>query len=302
MTYALVDGWNGFPWSDAYGSVMPFVLDVKNAVQNGGDPTGEKFVHLAKIIRVEAMHRVSDIYGPIRYSKYDDFATTGEYDSQEVAYNTFFTELGDAIDILENYSTDTQFTPFDMSSLQGDIALWRAFANSLRLRLAMRIVKVDPVLAKTQGELSLASNAGLLEQDMFINTGFAHPLTVISGSWGDIRMGAEMESILTGYNDGRIEKYFNIPEDETLGGAYKGIRMGIEIDAKTQYVGHSAIGEVINPETMQWMTAAEVDFLQAEAALRGWSGAGDAKTNYENGVTASFTQHGSERCSKLFGR
>ncbi|WP_152285979.1 RagB/SusD family nutrient uptake outer membrane protein [Flavicella marina] len=292
MTYALVDGWNGFPWSDAYGNIMPFVLDIKNAVNNGGDPTGEKFVQLANIIRVTGMHRVSDVYGPIRYTKYDDFATTGEYDSQDVAYTAFFADLEAAISILESYTTDEQFIPFDMSSLEGDISLWRAFANSLRLRLALRIVKVNPTLAKTQGELSLASNAGFLEQDMFINTGFAHPLTVISGSWGDIRMGAEMESILTGYNDGRIEKYFNISEDPTLAGAYKGIRMGIEIEAKTQYVGHSSIGSVVDGETMQWMTAAEVDFLQAEAALRGWSGAGTAATHYENGVTASFTQHG----------
>lgn len=292
MTYSLVNGWNGFPWGDAYGSVMPFALDVKNAIALDGDASGEKFVHLANIIRVTAMHRVSDIYGPIRYSKFDDFATTGEYDSQQVAYETFFAELGDAIDFLEDYTTDEQFVPFDLSSLKGDIAQWRMFANSLRLRLAMRVVNVAPAMAKTQGELSLASNAGLLESDMIINTGFAHPLTVISGSWGDIRMGAEMESILTGYNDGRIEKYFNPAEDATLNGAYKGIRMGIEIEAKGQYGAHSAIGEVVAGETMQWMTVAEVKFLQAEAALRGWTGAGTAKTHYEAGVTASFNQHG----------
>jgi hypothetical protein len=40
------------------------------------------------------------------------------------------------------------------------------------------------------------------------------------------------------------------------------------------------------------MTAAEVLFLKAEAALRGWSGAGSAQANYEAGVTASFSQHG----------
>lgn len=293
MTYSLVNGWNGFPWGDAYGSVMPFALDVKNAVEVGGDESGVKFIHLANIIRVSAMHRVSDIYGPIRYSKFDDFATTGEYDSQEVAYTTFFDELSAAIEGLKDFENDTQFTPFDMSSLGGNIAMWRAYANSLRLRLAMRVVNVDPTLAKTQGELSFASDAGLLEStDMIINTGFAHPITVISGSWGDIRMSAEMESILEGFNDDRKEKYFNPSDDPTLGGAYKGIRMGIEIEAKGQYVGHSSIGSVIDGETMQWMSSAEVWLLKAEAALRGWSNAGDARSNYEEGVKASFAQHG----------
>lgn len=293
MTYALVDGWNGFPWPDAYGSVMPFALDVKNAIALGGDESGIKFVHLANIIKVAAMHRVSDIYGPIRYTKFDDFTTTGLYDSQEVAYNAFFNELGAAIDGLKQFEGDTQFIAFDMSSLGGDIAMWRRYANSLRLRLAMRVAKVSPALAKTQGELALVSDAGLLENtNMIINTGFAHPLSVISGSWGDIRMSAEMESILKGFGDDRIEKYFNPAQDTSLGGAYKGIRMGIQIEAKAQYVGHSSIGSVADGETMKWMTVSEVWFLRAEAALRGWSNSGDAKSNYEAGIKASFSQHG----------
>ena len=293
MTYALVDGWNGFPWSDAYGSVMPFALDIKNAVALGGDESGDKFIQLANIIKVSAMHRVSDIYGPIRYTKFDDFETTGEYDSQSDAYNAFFTDLGTAIDGLKSFEGDAQFIPFDMSSLGGDIAMWRKYANSLRLRLALRVVNVDEALAISEAEKSLSSDAGFLEStDMYINTGYAHPLTVISGSWGDVRMGAEMESILGGFGDARKEVYFNAAEDPTLAGAYKGIRMGIDIEAKGQYGAHSSIGSVVDGETMQWMSAAEVYFLRAEAALRGWSNAGTAMDHYENGVRASFNQHG----------
>ena len=293
MTYSLVSGWNGFPWSDAYGPVMARVSTVKNVVEATGNPDDQKFVHIANIIRVTAMHRVSDIYGPIRYTKFDDLATTLEYDSQEVAYQAFFDDLTAAIDGLQAFEGAPQFAAFDMSNLNGDIASWRQFANSLRLRLAIRVAKVNPSLAQTQGELALSSNAGLMETtDMVINTGFPHPITVISGSWGDIRMGAEMESILTGYNDGRMEKYFNPSADAALAGDYKGIRMGIDIVAKSQYVDHASIGEVIDGETLTWMTAAEVHFLKAEAALRGWAGAGSAQANYEAGVTASFTQHG----------
>ena len=293
MTYALVDGWNNFPWSDAYTSVMPFVKDIKNAVEIGGDESGIKFVHLANIVKVTAMHRVSDIYGPIRYTKFEDFETTGEYDPQDVAYQAFFDDLGAAIDGLKQYESDTQFAPFDLSNFGGDIAAWRKFANSLRLRLAMRIVKVNPTMAQSQAQLSFSSDAGfMVTQNMVINTGFVHPISVISGSWGDIRMSAEMESILTGYGDSRMEKYFNPAADPALNGDYKGIRMGVEIEAKGQYGAHSAIGSVIDGESITWMTSAEVHFLMAEAALRGWSVDGDAKTHYEMGVKASFAQHG----------
>ena len=131
MTYALVDGWNTFPWDDAYTSVMPSVIDIKKeVVLNGGDPL-KKFEDIANIIKVAAMHRVSDIYGPIRYTKFEVQATTGEYDSQETAYNAFFTDLENAIDNLEGRVTEPQFKPFDLSSLEGDVAGWRKFANSL---------------------------------------------------------------------------------------------------------------------------------------------------------------------------
>ena len=160
QTYSLVDGWNGFPWSDAYTSVMPFVLEIKNVLEAEQNPESEKYRYLANIIKVAAMHRVSDIYGPIRYTKYDDLETTGEYDSQEDAYNAFFADLTEAIDGLSSFSGDSGFQLFDMSVFAGDIGKWRTFANSLRLRLAMRIVKINPTLAQTQGELALASDAG----------------------------------------------------------------------------------------------------------------------------------------------
>jgi len=157
----------------------------------------------------------------------------------------------------------------------------------------MRVVNVDETIARAEGGKSLSSDAGFLEStDMVINTGFAHPLTVISGAWGDVRMGAEMESILEGFDDGRKEVYFEPNADPTIAKAYKGIRMGIEIEAKGQYGAHSALGGVIEGETMQWMAASEIWFLRAEAALRGWSGAGNAKSHYEEGVKASFAQHG----------
>lgn len=293
MTYSLVDGWNEFPWNDAYNNVMPFALKIKTIVNERSTPPTE-FIHLANIIKVSAMHRVSDIYGPIRYTKFDDFATTGQYDSQELAYNTFFNDLKTAIDGLKELESSLLFKPFDLSLYKGDISKWRKYANSLRLRLAMRVVKVDPVLARTQGELALASDAGLLESnsdDMKINGGFPNPIFEISSSWGDIRMSAEMESILEGYNDGRKKTYFEPAKDKALNGAYKGIRMGIDITAKTQYEPHSAIGKVVSQGTVQWMSAAEVWFLKAEAALRGWTGAGNAKEHYEKGIKTSFSQH-----------
>ncbi|WP_103071279.1 RagB/SusD family nutrient uptake outer membrane protein [Aquimarina sediminis] len=292
-TYALVDGWNRKVWEYAYLNVMPSSRKIKNTVELSQDSSNGKFVHLANIIKVLAMQRVSDIYGPIRYTKYDDPETTAEYDSQEVVYKAFFSDLNQAVDELKKYESDESFTPFDMSLANGDISVWRKFANSLRLRLAIRVVKVDPVLAKKQAELALSCDAGFLESSFIINTGYDHPLNVISDTWGDIRMGAVMESILEGFNDARIHTYFLPAEDPLLEGVYKGLRTGIELEAKAKYLGHSAIGSVVDGQDVVWFTKAEVDFLKAEAALRGWFGVlGTPKENYEEGIRASFVQHG----------
>ena len=298
QTYSLIDGWNNFIWNDAYDAnngngVIPYAREIKQQVTLSNSQGGEKFIYLANIIKVMAMHRISDVFGPIRYTKYDDYATTGEYDSQETAYNAFFADLDEAITGLKQYAGDLQFVPFDESNLAGDIAGWRAFANSLRLRLAIRVSKVDPTLAKTQGEKALASDAGFLTSNLTVGMGgFAHPLATISGTWGDICMSAEMEAVLKGFNDGRIAKYFRAPADAGLGD-YKGVRQGIEITAKSQYGSHSLLGDVVaSTDQKTWMTVAEIYFLKAEASLRGWTGAGNAQTNYEEGVKASFAQHG----------
>ena len=107
QTYALVNGWNGFPWSDAYTSVMPFALNIKEILDEEQNPLSEKYRYLANILKVAAMHRVSDIYGPIRYTKFDTLETTGQYDSQQVAYTAFFNDLTTSIDGLASFTEDT---------------------------------------------------------------------------------------------------------------------------------------------------------------------------------------------------
>jgi len=111
-------------------------------------------------------------------------------------------------------------------------------------------------------------------------------------------MNASMESILSGYGDGRIGSYFD--ESASNPGEYKGVRNGLPLQApfadelaqKAAYVGFSAMNDAVKTPKVQLMTTAEVYFLKAEAALRGWAGAGTAQANYEMGITTSFDQHG----------
>ncbi|MDP4185626.1 MAG: SusD/RagB family nutrient-binding outer membrane lipoprotein, partial [Bacteroidota bacterium] len=103
---------------------------------------------------------------------------------------------------------------------------------------------------------------------------------------------------LIGLKDNRISSFFQPATDNTLypehpAYPYKGIRSGAYLDSKDQRLAFSKIADSFNSvTTRRYITAAEVSFLKAEAALRGWDGAGDAKTNYETGVKLSFTDWG----------
>ena len=102
-------------------------------------------------------------------------------------------------------------------------------------------------------------------------------------------MSANMESILVGYNDPRLGIYFEHCTDETLKGQYRGIRQGTCF-AHSHYSGLSKLF-VKQSTDAPLMTASEVWFLRAEAALRGWTDE-DEETCYQNGVTTSFHQWG----------
>src|SRR5690606_1359449 len=117
-----------------------------------------------------------------------------------------------------------------------------------------------------------------------------HPLNIITSTWSDTRMGAPVESILVGYKDPRLAKLFAKATDPAVKDQYKGIRSGIDIDAKSRYDNYSKLLSL--PNKMQFMVASESWFLKAEAALRNWTNAGNVKTNYETGIDKSFEMYG----------
>jgi len=294
-TYSLVSGWNNFIWSVPYANVMDEADQIKVLTETDF-PT---LYATSLILKVTAMHRVTDVFGPIVYTSFGDLANAGVYDSQQQAYNAFFVDLDTAIANLMANIDSPRFQAFDQS-YGGDYSNWIKLANSLRLRLAIRISKVDPAKAKIEGEKALSQSLGVMESNddgFFVDSSLDHPLQTIDNSWGDIRMNASMESILVGYNDPRGNSYF---DNSAATGTLKGVRGGLpllpgyadELAQKADYINYSTLNDAIHTSKVQLMTTAEVSFLKAEAALRGWSGAGDAQANYEDGIMKSFQQHG----------
>lgn len=293
-TYDLVDGWNGFVWSLGYTDVMANLYRVEQLTKGSLD----QVYALSLILKVQSMQRMTDTFGPIVYSKFGTTDPLIAYDSQEDVYKAMFKELDFAVTELTkriDANEKTIFAGTDLTAYEGNYTKWVRFANSLRLRLAMRIVKVNPTLAKSEAEKAIAQKFGVfttkddVAKIQYAST-FIDPLKTISSSWGDIRMSADMESIMGGYNDPRLAKYFS--ESIDFPGQYRGVRNGIDIVAKSDRTGMSELGAVVAGTQKVLMSTAEVYFLRSEGALRGWAMGGNAQGLYESGIKSSFEQYG----------
>jgi hypothetical protein len=211
--------------------------------------------------------------------------------------------------LAQNANAPKTLTNFD-KVYGGDFKGWVKFANTLKLRLAIRISLIDPAKAQAEGEAALANPLGLLQtpaDNFTVDIGtFTHPINTMNNSWGDCRFGAPLASYLTGYNDPRTSKYAVPATDPAVVGKVIGVRNGINIDDKNRYEGYASPITFPNYSAangaanfIQLMTAGEAWFLKAEAAVRGWAGAGDAGTDYNSGVSASFAQYGLDATAYL---
>lgn len=304
-TYNLNNGWTSAMWVYTYGYVMPSIADAEALNTEKDWPL---YHAITKILKVATLHRVSDYYGPILY---DGFGTADQKpQSQEEVYKRFFEDLGTAVNILKDYDGGVSFESADFMMPEGKRtpAQWLKFANSLRLRLAMRVSNVAPTLAKEQAEAALKpENGGVLEtaNETVGEYGIRNPLGGVAG-WGEVYMNASLESYLKGYKDPRIKSYFNTAQDgrdkdgnitkevagvKQLGSIedeYKGVRQGTGV-ADNRYSTHSQTTITTNSKIIV-MSAAEVWFLRAEAALRGYNTGDDVENCYKQGVTVSFAQ------------
>jgi hypothetical protein len=298
-SYYLIPGWTDKTFVSGFGSIMPAWQSITKIATEQNLP---EVAAMATVVKVEGMHRVADAYGPIPYLSVSSGASQINYDPLQNIYTKFFDELDAAIDVLTLYAqgnpSATIMKPYD-NIYNGNVNKWVKFANTLRLRLAMRVVYVNAALAKTEAEKSTAHPLGVIstpdERAALIHSSnlvYMHPLFEIAYNFnaGEARMSASMDAYMNGYGDPRRAAYFTKASD----GNYHGVRQGIVTTNWTPYSGPAISNLNVNSSTtpIVWMTAAESYFLRAEGALRGWNMGGTAQQFYNQGIAVSFTENG----------
>ena len=293
-----------------YAAFDPIYTDVVPQLQSifqAADKSSPEYA-LANVLWVLVFHRVTDYWGPIPYFQAGVPASSVPYDPQDKIYDDFFKRLAAASAVLKANLSARPFGDFDII-YGGNVSKWLKFTNTLRLRLALRISRVDPARAKTEAEAAVAD--GVLttspDEDAYVQrslTGDDNNGLSIMSDWNEFRMSASMESYLKGYTDPRMPVYF-LPAQRT--GTYEGERNGLTSTQLTQSVNlHDANSHagprwaspsyggsanyLSTPQNV--MAVAEAYFLRAEGALLGWNMGGTAQTLYETGITNSMKQWG----------
>jgi hypothetical protein len=291
-TYNLYAEWYNVAFDVAYSRVMSAwrVLDLIK------DENAEAY-SLAQILKVYGMHKVTDMYGPIPYSQFGK-AEVVPYDGQEAIYDLFLTELTDAVNVLTTYvQTYPDARPLKSydAIYAGDYSKWIKFANTLKLRLAMRIAYANPTKAKQMAEEAVSHTIGTMTanaDNAFYPVPQRNPLNEIWDAYEDTRMGATLECYMNGFADPRRPVYFTAQPYNGID--YRGVRISASINAtrRPQFNARCALPNVAYGDPLQWMVAAEAYFLRAEGAVRGWSMGGTAGDLYNLGIQTSFDQNG----------
>lgn len=306
-------------WTPYYTYVLKNLLDIQKMAEES--PEYEEMYQIARIIAALGAARTTDVFGDVPYNEASRGIEKPSYDSQKDIYDSIFNELREATSTLSaGFSTEQVKYGGQDLIYGGDVSQWIKFGNSLRLRFALRLSFVDPDKAKEEGEAALASDLmssvndnAALETSINDNSGIGHPFYTIC-YWNEFRMSYTFEKAykeLSTVVDPRMEFYWGVTQStrESANPEFKGLRNGLPADqlafsGNTPAENSNIWGLLWAPEwnsgtgtpsgfrayPYYTMCYSEVCFLKAEAAIRGWSNAGDAKTNYEDGIKASFEE------------
>jgi len=271
------------------------------------NPEQVNYYNIGRIIKVYLVHQLTDVYGDIPYfgagKGYSEQIYTPEYDSQQVIYEDMFKELQEATGSFDESKPVPTVTDI---VYQGDLNKWKKFANSLMLRLGLRILNADP--AGGEKWINRAISAGLLENNDDNFVVFYKPSTYYGTTqngqphifiryFNNSRLTAPFVDFLKNNNDPRIRTYAMLPgssssyaNGDKTPSNQKGYPMfGNVAESKSNFsvANKNTFGKYDAP--FIHLSYAEVQFQLAELVVRGVL-SGDDKAYYENGVKAAMDQ------------
>lgn len=145
-------------WDQPYTCLTNLNNIIRTYANNADGNTNSNVGYMAMVWKVWTMLRVTDFFGDIPYTEAASAeATLPKYDTQKEVYNAMFSQLDEAVAGLQNGKGN--IGSYDLI-YGGDTQKWIKLANTIRLRMALRIYDADKTTATQQAEKAL--NAGII--------------------------------------------------------------------------------------------------------------------------------------------
>jgi hypothetical protein len=269
----------------------------------------------AQVMRSLIFGYVTDVWGDVPYSE----ALKGDaaevnivpaYDPQEQIYDGLFADLSEAVTAIAGGGAIGLGTADPIYG--GNALAWQRFGNSLRARHAMRLANVDAAQAQAELNAAIAAPGGLIASNaqnarlVWPGDGvYDNPWSANNQGRDDHRLSDRLMGQMLPYNDPRVPVY----AQPTLAdpAVYAGMPNGLTASQAGNYSLTSSRPGRVFYSTNRFcngctgltgsrfpnfiLTYAEVSFILAEAAERGWI-AGSAAAYYVQGIQASMEQWG----------
>ncbi|MCX6333548.1 MAG: SusD/RagB family nutrient-binding outer membrane lipoprotein [Bacteroidia bacterium] len=312
-------------WAGFWNHYATYGNNINHMYQLAQEQDDKSLEAIALTFKVLFFSNMTDMFGSVPYKEAFTGREVGgtltpKFNTQKEVYEFMFADLEKANDI---YATDPVFLKVTMDGMyKGNMAAWRKFNNSLYLRLLCRVsgrsemnvgtkmteILSDPVkypvftsnldnaAVTFTGSDPYLSNFGTTTESEFTSSGRKLTKQLI---------GMTVQTDLSGnqiYVDPRlpiIGKKNNIVAVNPLN-IWIGTKSGCTdqerstVDIGTSWLNYKVFCRKNAPAT--YMDYAEVQFILAEAALKGWisGGASAAKNYYEAGVRASMGKWSAE--------
>lgn len=304
-------------WRTAYVNCLQPVHQVQ--VNFGDNPNYKNRVAIAKIMEAYIYSEMVAIWGSLPKSQALNGTDIVAYDKEEDIYNSLLDDLKTAAAAIT--LTGDTYTGNSDAIYAGNLLKWKKFANTLRLRIAMRISNPspngNPVKAQQVASEVLADeNNTILTIDETAHSfwgttsttwSYFYDYNVYKQSSNLSSLNVVEESLiqhLQPYNDPRLkvyakpvtqgpmkDKYWGQPKTSQLP---PGVSMPNNPHANRAQLDYSLVGDFFSKPDAEYvlLSVEEANFLKAEAALKGWGGSKTAEQYYVQGITTSMQKYG----------
>ncbi|MFA5417627.1 MAG: SusD/RagB family nutrient-binding outer membrane lipoprotein [Bacteroidales bacterium] len=282
-------------WSETFSGALN---DYYNIIKMSKENEDWIYYLMASVMNAYTYQIMVDFYDQVPYDEAfqgDQGNYTPIYNDGEYVYNKLIEQMNDALAQDFTARTNSIVTKTDFV-FGGDLTKWKQFANTLMLKMYLRMVYAKPDVAKTGIEALYANGNGFLSSDAAM-TQFSDAASKSNPLYEynfrqlnvatNLRASVTFMSWLQANGDPRIDAYFTPGS-----GGQKAMNQGTfslatsELDPATVSV---ALVHATDP--VYFISAAESYFLQAEALERFFAGAG-AQEAYEFGIESAFAQVG----------